>query len=109
MKEYNGKEVAALMESAYQIDHKSTEAVLKLVNYGIIKALTEQIEAGVTKPRVELHGIGVFKMIIIEEHTKKVRNPKTGAESFKNYPRSVKVSFKPSSIMVRLGNSLMGL
>jgi nucleoid DNA-binding protein len=109
MKEVNASEIAEMLMQDHKVPIKESKAVLKLINGAIVKSLCAQLEAGITKPRVELHGIGVFKLKVTEAATKTRRNPATGETFEKNYPTSAKVSFHPASALNKIANAYLNL
>jgi nucleoid DNA-binding protein len=109
MKEVNASEIAEMLLQDHKLPIKESKAVLKLINGAIIKSLCQQLEAGVEVPRVELHGIGVFKLKVTEEVTKRRRNPATGEYFEKHYPRSAKVTFHTAGALNKIANAYLNL
>jgi nucleoid DNA-binding protein len=109
MKEVNASEIAEILLQDHKIPIKEGKAVLKLLNGAIVKSLCDQYAAKIENPRVELHGIGVFKLKITEAATKTRRNPSTGGKFEKNYPKSAKVTFHPAGALNKIANAYLEL
>jgi len=109
MKEVNASEIAELMFADHKLPIKEAKAVLKLLNGAIVQSLCQQHKEGAAAPRVELHGIGVFKLQITEEVTKKRRNPSTCELFEKHYPKSAKVTFHIAGAFNKIANAYLEL
>ncbi len=104
MKEVNTPEIATFMSENFSIPADNTKAVMKNLAPAVLNSLLTQLEAGVKKPRVEFHRLGIFSLSIVPAGQRNVRNPKTGEVIEKYFPERCKVHFKVSKSMTNIAN-----
>lgn len=102
-------EIAEALEKEQGIAADQTVGVLKHFISPVIGSLCSQYDAGIETPRVELKGVGVFKMRVLKAETKKIRNPKTGETFEKDYPDRCEVKFYVSDVVEAAANAVLNI
>lgn len=102
-------EIAAALEKEQGIDATATVGVLKHYMSPVIQSLCDQYKGGIETPRVELKGVGVYKMRVLEAETKEVYNFQTKERVKKEYPKRCEVKFYVSNAIEDACNAVLEL
>lgn len=108
-KEVGRKQIAELLFLTEEIPEDATVEVLANLNNAVVSSLCEQYNAGIAKPRVEIHGLGVFKMKILPAKEKLVYNFKEEVSEKRSFPKRTQIKFYVSNGMESVANKILEL
>jgi nucleoid DNA-binding protein len=112
-------ELSEKLEVATGVDAKSIESVLRAIPEVVVAELTQQYVANleavkadesiIENPRIELRGIGVFELGVLQEAKRKLFDVKTKEFVVRLLPKRARVHFKASKKLSKSANEALKL